>query len=548
MSREKNIEIVIKNSGILEYELYFDEVDFWKRRLLQKSKKEYDLYVALQYYESVIRGRPAFADRMDAARKQAAKEIAEERMQNQEAGLRKDAGIFLVACSFLAVFADITAELSKKALSDRLNGQVKSNFEDCVKQAGKYKTPAVDIDFVKELAEFNRMQARQASTIGEVEYFKQEVKAYEQIIKEMERDLKKKFTKDEILAMKKKILTGSARNTIYSFFGDVFAEILRFIYGTKNYNLKRDIGRMVSTELGVFLKGILSKIGLSGIVEGVVIAFVIDLVIEVVIKIIGEVADYLRSKFELVETILTFKIYCGVSLDVVGHTISKFDLFDTLEYLFLKLVGFCFQKLGVEDSKLALLISNTEKNNEDSFVNELTEDNSKFSSVGALVVLNDTIVVYDSGNAVYNSSCIKKIIYDPQKRELTAFFNDKKSSVYVYFAVPIEIVNNFMKEPANASSLGAYFNYYFRGHYSYKKFQIRSANKKTENKKNKTIMKIIDKPSGWYVKTAEDLDYYYSDPDRVRTTYIDRFGRVHYVWRCYFDAKTGKMIRYVRGD
>jgi len=545
MSREKNIEIVVKNSGILEYELYFDEVDFWKRRLLQKSKKEYDLYVALQYYESVIRGRPAFADRMDAARKQAAKEIAEERMQNQEAGLRKDAGIFLVACSFLAVFANITAELSKKALSDRLNGQVKTNFEDCVKQAGKYKTPAVDIDFVKELAEFNRMQARQASTIGEVEYFKQEVKAYEQIIKEMERDLKKKFTKDEILAMKKKILTGSARDTVYSLFDNLFAEILRFVYGS---NVNKDIGHSVAPKLGELLKGMLSKFGLAGIVESVAIAFVINLVIEVVIKIIGAIADYLRSRFELVETILTFKIYCGVSLDVVGHTISKFDLFDTLEYLFLKLVGFCFQQLGVEDSKLALLISNTENNNEDSFVNELKEDNSKLSSVGALVVLNDTIVVYDSGNAVYNSSCIKKIIYDPQKRELTAFFNDKKSSVYVYFAVPIETVNAFMSEPANSSSLGAYFNYYFRGHYSYKKFQIKSANKKTENKKNKTIMKIIDKPSGWYVKTAEDLDYYYSDPDRVRTTYIDRFGRVHYVWRCYFDAKTGKMIRYVRGD
>lgn len=164
--------------------------------------------------------------------------------------------------------------------------------------------------------------------------------------------------------------------------------------------------------------------------------------------------------------------------------------------LFCKLLGSAIQKASEKVPAIAEMVRATQRNNPNSFIAQITTNYHKLTGTGLTAMQYKTYTLYDGTSAARGSDCITFVSYRAKDRILYIGFNDRRKSVYGYRNVPIDVVREFMRAPANANSIGLVFNRRIRPVFKvYQRFVSKEAIQEEEHRTGvaKTIG-IIDNP------------------------------------------------------
>ena len=306
--------------------------------------------------------------------------------------------------------------------------------------------------------------------------------------------------------------------------------------------------RMTPADLRNSFKGLArGYLGIAEFIAAAALGTVIDQIMDLLYDKIMIVVRKINERNKIIEEILAYTIFCGVSVDDV-LSVSKFtmnDMTDLSVVLFSRLCGTAIEGTAVGNNDFRELIDATIRNNHYSFLADIKKDPSATTAITLNNIKNSNMCLYKSTVAAKGSNCIVEVAYNVNTETLFVQFNDKRRSVYMYAMVPPKVAVGFMKVPANAESIGRYFNYNIRPNYRvFKKFKTKVVEKAV---KGATKKKLEDPSDVARVNRIRDEQtHLYLDKSQWRnkqllralmkaygacSVWIDSNGKVHFVYR-----------------
>lgn len=266
-----------------------------------------------------------------------------------------------------------------------------------------------------------------------------------------------------------------------------FAEMLDKEYTTKFFhNLDRMKGPIqavtamwlgMKTALGSgsarfmlkLLLGTLSGLSVLGVFGFVATAILEAAVLEVAWNIgvaIGRLLTHEQRRQEMILEIETNIIMLGGKLEDVEKEIPErvsYSVNNLIDFLVLKCIGMIAELLGKYDPGFNQLVVYTQSNNYTSLIANMNQSQKELSAMGILAGKYKIFCLYEGQVAGKSSKCITRIGYDPEDKILYVTFGD--GSNYEYHGVTRQEAMMFVSIPANAASVGEYFNYQIRPYY-----------------------------------------------------------------------------------
>lgn len=252
----------------------------------------------------------------------------------------------------------------------------------------------------------------------------------------------------------------SAVESILADLGTIFQEIVEEL--DKTGEIRKNYKPRIQKIFTYALKGI------GFIFEGIVLGFIIDTIMEQVADFWVKTLAKMVKNHKALEEILAYEVIAGVNVERIGYNVftgtSFFDdnIIYTLSLLLVRSLGLLIGKSSGNNGTLGDIVRDTLRNNPQSLVACVKNDERKSSAMAVNAINNKAVVLYDVGNAHKSSTCINYVAYDFGLKALFIGFSDKKKSVYRYDGVPVSVVESFMTVPANSNSIGTWFNYSIR--------------------------------------------------------------------------------------
>ena len=369
----------------------------------------------------------------------------------------------------------------------------RANLERIRVTAQRMQGEKLATDAMKNFAKFVEAEAKNLKESVDIS-----VKTKGQVEQEYLNWVKKQYFEElKISRGKQKMHTPAFLELLSSFIEDItnllkqiFREVTGMLEKTPARRIDKDTGEIVTSIKPKIVSGLKKAVsGATFLFKGFIEAWIIEKVMEQIADLWVEVIKGMIRRHKQVEDLMSYEVFCGVTVERFGYNVFSFDdlyFHEILIILTIRIIGKLIAEGSINDEQFRDLVNNTLRNNPDSLVAQVKSEDKSLTANAVNAVENNTVILYSANAALQTSLCIVQVAYEPSTNYMFISFGGPKSKpcCYWYRDVPKDVILGFMKVPANAKSIGEYFNHYIRPFYrNYKRFG--SLNGAVGNKKGK---------------------------------------------------------------